>query len=270
MKKPSEVLGAELVGGLKEVSTPWAGVALLIELYRRAKLGEVADKVLPTKGSSKGLKQGQMVESFVLLSALGGECLEDMKQLRSDKGLGAILAYLPPAAETARQWLDRFHDESLMGERPAQGSFIPKESSGLAALNEIRRRGVTAYVNAMHPGDEVTLDVDANLVETAKAQAMYCYEGYKAYQPIVVCWAQNMLVLADEFRDGNVPASKDIKRVVDVAYDMLPPGDWKVKVRSDAVANGGSLRAGGHRPLGWAGLGVRRERRHEPSVEARD
>ena len=42
-------------------------------------------------------------ESFVLLSALGGECLEDMKQLRSDKGLGAILAYVPPAPETAQQ-----------------------------------------------------------------------------------------------------------------------------------------------------------------------
>ena len=236
MKKPSGVLGAELVGGLKEVSTPWAGVSLLIELYRRAKLGEVADKVLPTKGSSKGLKQGQMVESFVLLSALGGECLEDMKQLRSDKGLGAILAYVPPAPETARQWLDKFHDESLMNERPAQGSFIPKESSGLAALNEIRRRGVIAYVNAMHPGNEVTLDVDANLVETAKAQARYCYEGYKAYQPIVVCWAQNKLVLGDEFRDGNVPASKDIKRIVDQAHDMLPPGDWRIRVRSDSAA----------------------------------
>jgi len=88
----------------------------------------------------------------------------------------------------------------------------------------------------MHPGNEVTLDVDANLVETAKAQARYCYEGYKAYQPIVVCWAQNKLVLGDEFRDGNVPASKDIKRIVDQAHDMLPPGDWRIRVRSDSAA----------------------------------
>lgn len=236
MKKPAEVLGAEIVGGLKEVSTVWAGASLLVELYRRAKLGEVADKVLPAKRSTKGLQQGQMVESFVLLSALGGECLEDMKQLRGDRGLGAILGYRPPAPETARQWLDRFHDESLMAERPAQGSFIPQESGGLGALNEVRRRGVMSYVNAIHPGNEVTLDVDAPLVETAKAQARYCYEGYKAYQPIVVCWAQNMLVLADEFRDGNVPASKDIQRLVDQAYDMLSFGDWKVKVRSDSAA----------------------------------
>jgi hypothetical protein len=40
----------------------------------------------------------------------------------------------------------------------------------------------------------------------------------------------------DEFRDGNVPASKDIKRVVDEAYEMLPPGQWQMKVRSDSAA----------------------------------
>ncbi|MDP3061626.1 MAG: hypothetical protein Q8O40_00205 [Chloroflexota bacterium] len=62
---------------------------------------------------------------------------------------------------------------------------------------------------------EVTLDVDAQLIETSKANAKYCYEGCKAFQLIEVSWAETMLVLADEFRDGNVPASKDTKRVVD-------------------------------------------------------
>ena len=45
-----------------------------------------------------------------------------------------------------------------------------------------------------------------------------------------------MLVLADEFRQGNVPASRDIARLVDEAYQMLPPGQWRVKVRSDSAA----------------------------------
>jgi len=39
---------------------------------------------------------------------------------------------------------------------------------------------------------------------TTKANAQYCYEGYKAFQPIEVSWAETMLVLANEFRDGNV------------------------------------------------------------------
>jgi len=43
-------------------------------------------------------------------------------------------------------------------------------------------------------------------------------------------------VLRDEFREGNVPASKDNKRLVAEAYEALPRGDWDVWVRSDWAA----------------------------------
>ena len=67
-----------------------------------------------------------------------------------------------------------------MAERPLQGCFLPKESKSLAALKEVERREIWAYVAAAHPGWEVTLDVDANVVETSKQGAEYCYEGCKA------------------------------------------------------------------------------------------
>ncbi len=133
MKQTDEVLGVKIVGGLREVSTPWAGASLLVELFRRSGVDSIANKVLPAKGSAKGLKQGQTVEIFVLLSALGGDCVEDMQRLRDDAGLAGILGYQTPAPETARQWLDRFHDESLMA-LPLQGSFMPRESRPLAGL----------------------------------------------------------------------------------------------------------------------------------------
>ncbi len=236
MKRSSERLGVKIIGGLQERSTPWSGASLVVDLFRRLEMDQVCDKVLPAKGSAKGLKHGQMVESFVLLSALGGECVDDMKRLRDDAGLAGILGYRPPAPETARQWLDGFHDKSLMTELPLQGSFIPSESGSVAGLKEISRRAIWAYVENLKPGREVTLDVDAQLIETSKAEAKCCYEGYKAYQPIEVSWAETLLVLADEFRDGNVPAGKDIARIVDDAFAMLPPDEWQVKVRSDSAA----------------------------------
>ena len=98
-------LAVTVTGGLKETVTAWAGASTLVETYRTYGVGEAADKALPRKKTSKGLSQGQMTESFVLLSALGGECVEDMEKLRYDKGLEAMLGYEIPAAETARQWL---------------------------------------------------------------------------------------------------------------------------------------------------------------------
>ena len=127
----------------------------------------VANKVLP----AKGLKPGQIVASFVLLSDLGGECVDDMQHLRDDAGLAGILGYRPPAPETARHWLDRFHDESLMVVRPVRGSFIPPESGPLAGQKEVKRLTIWADVEAGYPGWNVTLDEDAQLIETTKINA---------------------------------------------------------------------------------------------------
>jgi len=229
-------LGVTITGGLSEEATSWAGATLLVELYRKGGVEAAAERALPRKKSSKGLKQEQMVESFVLLSTLGGDCIEDMERLRQDKGLEAMLGYRPPAPETARQWLDKFHDEELMEERPLQGSFIPPESAMLAGLKEPNRQIIWTYIDKVKPGWQVTFDVDAQLIETAKANAKYCYEGYRALQPMEVEWAETGLVMAEELREGNVHPGRGIMEIVDGAYNMLPPGLWQIKVRSDSAA----------------------------------
>jgi hypothetical protein len=85
------MLGVAYAGGLKEESTAFAGAGLLVEAFRQSGLSAAAELALPKKRSPKGLGQSEMVESFVLLSALGGECLDDMVRLRDDEGL-----VLPP------------------------------------------------------------------------------------------------------------------------------------------------------------------------------
>ena len=45
-------------------------------------------------------------------------------------------------------------------------------------------------------------------------------------------------MLADEFREGNVLASMDNRRLVDEAYQALPVGAWEIWVRSDAAGYG--------------------------------
>jgi Transposase DDE domain group 1 len=241
MRRPlANALDIDLAGGLTDQVTPHAGSALLIEVMRRSGVIAAAERHLPAKKSAKGLRQGELVEAFVLMSALGGECLDDFDTVRRDRGLAALLGYDLPAASTARQWLDRFHDPEAVADRPKQGSFIPPESAGLAGLRTVVEHSVRTYCAAVTPGPTVTLDVDAHLVEASKQSALRTYEGFRGYQPLLVNWAETGLVLADEFRDGNVPASQRIKELVDTAFAALPhrpaADPWQVSVRSDSAA----------------------------------
>ena len=241
MRRPlANALDIDLAGGLTDQVTPHAGSALLIEVVRRSGVVAAAERHLPAKQSTKGLRQGELVEAFILVSALGGECLDDFTNIRRDRGLAALLGYDLPAASTGRQWLDRFHDPEAVAERPQQGSFIPAESVGLAGLRAVVEHSVRTYCLAVRPGPGVTLDVDAHLVEASKQSALRTYEGFRGYQPLLVSWAETGLVVADEFRDGNVPASQRIKELVDTAFAALPhrPADdpWQVSVRSDSAA----------------------------------
>ena len=241
MRRPlANALDIDLAGGLTDQVTPHAGSALLIEVLRRSGVVAAAERHLPAKTSTKGLRQGELVEAFILLSALGGECLDDFDYLRRDRGLAAVLGYDLPAASTARQRLDQFHDPDVLAGRPQQGSFIPAESTGLAGLRAVVEHSVRTYCSAVTPGPTVTLDVDAHLVEASKQSALRTYEGFRGYQPLLVSWAETGLVVADEFRDGNVPASQRIKELVDTAFAALPhrPADdpWHVSVRSDSAA----------------------------------
>ena len=252
MRKPMpNTLDIDLRGGLTDAVTPHAGAAPLVDCVRRSGMPAAAERHLPAKRSPKGLAQGQMVETLVLLSALGGECLDDLDHLRRDRGLAALTGYDLPAASTARQWLDRFHEPELLAARPAQGSFIPMESAGLAGLRAVLVTAIRSFVTAVPVPLAVTLDVDAHLVESSKSTALPTYEGFRGFQPALVSWAETGLVLADQFRDGNVPASVGLGDLVDEADAALPAGEWKVSVRSDSAAYEG--RVLDH----WAGRGWR-------------
>jgi len=234
------------MGGLTEEVTPWGGVGLLIELIRRVGVDAVMDQNLGPKRSGKWLTHGHMAEAFVLLSALGGECVDDFEHLRGDVGLRAITGFEMPPPSTARQWLDKAHEEELIekAKEDAQQqnflSYIPAESRRLHVAGKAQARTIGAAIKAMKPDKEVTMDVDAHLTESHKQSALKTYEGYPGFQPMIVLWAEMNLILKDEFRNGNVPASKDIKRVVDEAYNTLPAREdgeaWKVSVRSDSAA----------------------------------
>jgi hypothetical protein len=113
-------------------------------------------------------------------------------------------------------------------------AFIPLPNEHLQGLTKVNRDLVTSVQNH-RPKKEATLDCDATLIETQKKDALFCYKGFKAYQPFNVWWAEQQLVLYSEFRDGNVPAGYGQLRLFKEALDLLPEGVTMVRLRSDTA-----------------------------------
>jgi hypothetical protein len=96
-------------------------------------------------------------------------------------------------------------------------------------------KDISAFAQTQSSQSIATLDMDAVLVKANKEDAFFCYEGYKAYQPLNTWWAEQEIVLHSEFRDGNVPAGFEQLRVFKEALGCLPEGVQKVRLRSDTA-----------------------------------
>jgi hypothetical protein len=52
---------------------------------------------------------------------------------------------------------------------------------------------------------------------------------------VVALWAEQDVILGDEFRDGNVPAESGNRRIVEQALAALPAGVDAIRVRGDSA-----------------------------------
>jgi hypothetical protein len=82
-----------------------------------------------------------------------------------------------------------------------------------------------------------TVDQDATIIESRKREAPYTYEGSRGYQPMLAVWAEMDVVLADEFRDGNVPAQMAPLTVAQAAFAALPNTVTSYYYRGDSACH---------------------------------
>jgi len=100
-----------------------------------------------------------------------------------------------------------------------ENAWVPPESAALQALAEINRVLVERTASCE---TTATIDHDGTIIESHKGDARLAYEGTRGYQPLVALWAEQDLIVADEFRDGNVPGGKDPLSSVRRAFASLP------------------------------------------------
>ena len=119
--------------------------------------------------------------------------------------------------------------------RPGQGAFIATETEPLAGLWEVNREVVLKASRKEQP-KQATIDQDATVVKSHKEQSQMTYLGERGYQPVINYWAEQDLILSDEFRDGNVPAGMDLLSSFLRAIRSLPQSVERIYFRSDSAA----------------------------------
>jgi hypothetical protein len=224
--------------------TALGGLPLYLDLAHVARLRDSITSHVQARRGRQGWTDAQMVVSLMLMQLAGGESVDDLGVLEGDEGFGRILRRVEhhglsrrqsvPSPSATFRYLKEFHDPEQEKLRPEHRAFIPAAKPALQGLGAVNR-DLVGFVQRSAPEADATLDMDATLVASEKRDALYCYKGFKGYQPLNVYWAEQGLVVHTEFRDGNVPAGYELARVFAEALAGLPAGVERVCLRSDTA-----------------------------------
>jgi len=203
----------------KDLITSHAGLALLGEFAVGLDLLNALDKNLPAPGSGAGYRASEHVFPLILMLNGGGRSLEDLRQIRDDRGLREILALdRVPSADASGDFLRR--------------SGINTALEGLGKVNcKVLKRGLK------YDGlNGYTLDIDATGIEAEKETAKMTYKGYTGYMPMVGHLAENGLIVGDEFREGNAsPGGRNLE-FIKYCKQQFPCGKSIKAFRADSAA----------------------------------
>ena len=185
-------------------------------------VGGLIDRELPAPGSAAGYSPSLHVLPLVLMLAGGGRTLEDLRVLRRDEGLRALLPQLNemPSSDATGDWLRRIG---------------AKESGGLVGLQHVNG-SVFRRLLLSDEGVDYTLDIDATQIVAEKHEAHYTYKGEKGYMPMVGHIAELGVVIGHEFREGNAAPAAGNLEFLQACERNMPKGKRIVAVRADSAA----------------------------------
>jgi hypothetical protein len=211
--------------------TPYAGLAISGRLVPALRLVALLDAELsqvrrarPVKLRGRGLSAGELLVSLAECQLVGGECFQDVEELRAD-GAGAALRAVSaaPSAPCALQLAKRFRRSHLQAAERALGR------AGEALDRALGR----------DRSEPVTVDLDATAIEVygRKRGARRSRHGCVSYAPHVAFWAERGRPLTAELVGGNREklAGREAARIARRALSLLPEGHGEATFRVDSA-----------------------------------
>jgi hypothetical protein len=220
--------------------TAQTGLPLVVETWRSLGLGADVGRYVRVRERESGYTEEEKTEALLMLMASGGTCLDDIAVLDADEGLRRLMGRAFPSADSLRRHLYEFHEQELIekaaseARKREQVAYIPEESEALKGLARVNVALVRRVAQQSKCG-KATVDHDATVIEAEKDEALWHYKGGRGYQPAVAYWAEQDLVLGDEFRDGNVPAGMGNLPLIKRAFAALPETVTQRYFRADSA-----------------------------------
>jgi hypothetical protein len=199
-----------------ETLTSHSGLAIIAEFAHAIGLVCSIKQHFPAPGSATGYPAIQYIMPLLLMLHGGGRTLEDLRELRVDKGLLNIIK-LPcvPSSDAAGDWLRR------QGEAEGEHSFSKVHQ-------HLFRQGIRKDDASEH-----ILDLDASLIEACKQEASYTYKHFKGYDPIIAHvngWIAGWL-----FREGSASPRSDHMALIKQVTEHMPSDRRITHYRSDSA-----------------------------------
>lgn len=196
--------------------TSFAGLAFLAEVADHLGVGRLINDIPGLSERHRRYTPADYALSLILTLAAGGDTLDEVNLLRHDPGLTDIFGGPLAAPNSLGEFLRRF-DRSALFRLSQVGSFLARQVIERQRLKEL------------------TLDIDATLIESKKEEARVMYTGERGYDPLLAWIAEANVWLTGVFRPGNASPQSHLLPLIKRCERLLPQGT-RLRVRSDSAA----------------------------------
>ena len=190
---------------------------IIAQLMEKLELSKSIDSYFPAPKSNRGIPASSYLETLILMQHEGSFHLDDVKHFHEDQALTEILGIKQmPKASALGNWLrERGNDDQ-----------------GMKALSSVNKR---VLKTALHRCKGITLDIDATEIISHKADAQWTYKKNQGYMPMVGHIAEVGMVVACDFRSGNVSPAKENLEFIQQCQSALPRDCYIKSLRIDAA-----------------------------------
>lgn len=201
----------------KDCMTSRSGLAVYFETAIKFGLTEKIREIFPPPGSNRGHNAHDIVMSIILMMLAGGQHMNDIREIAQDAALLKLCGIKKvPGPDAVARFLKKPGNLRLLN---FLVEYLNKQILRQMSLNEL------------------TVDIDATLIESSKRDAIMTYKGFKGYCPLLSFEASIGLCLAGEFRNGNASPSAGITGQIKHIYKYLKKLKKQLRyVRSDSAA----------------------------------